>query len=403
NYINVTMNEDVDIEHLVGRYIHVQNNKDMNAVYKIESAESLGNNQVRIGIGDVTLINRYVNSQNPDSGYVYDIANAQSFTIPLSSEYDASPVFNIVTKKNVDAGSQIRVKVSAQSPLDLPLTYKSVTLPRGASFDETTQIINWVPGQEQVGNNLISIKAVDSEGRESVLDFIVRVLSSTYKSDGTSTENSGTIGTPGGSNGNDGSNGDVKLPVIQPDIPPVSNNAFIDLEGFDWAKDSINKLAEDEIIKGTSPTTFSPATNIKRADFVILLVRTFGLKVLESIEQFSDINSDDYFASEISTARAAGIVSGTGNNAFAPQLPITRQDMMVILYNTLIHVGVDIEKAEKCDYPDFEQVSGYAKEAVATLTTNGIVRGSGGFINPNNNTTRAEVAVLLLRILALSR
>ena len=187
-----------------------------------------------------------------------------------------------------------------------------------------------------------------------------------------------------------------------PTTPDVDSNVrFIDLGNHAWAADAINSLADEGIIKGTSANTFSPAANITRADFAILLVRAFEL-ASDNEENFADVNASDYFAKELAVARNTGLVNGIGENKFAPRNNITRQDMMVIVYRALtgmnkLNVGdgvLDVPQA-----PDFDQVADYAREAVSALVGVKLINGKNGLIAPTDYTTRAEVAVLLQRIL----
>ncbi|MBQ4316204.1 MAG: S-layer homology domain-containing protein, partial [Oscillospiraceae bacterium] len=164
-----------------------------------------------------------------------------------------------------------------------------------------------------------------------------------------------------------------------------------------WAEDAINTLAADGIIKGTSASTYSPAKNITRADFALLLVRAFKLES-ENAENFADVAASDYFAAELAIARNNGIISGIGDNKYAPRNTITRQDMMVIVHRALTKLGVELESAD-VDYGDFTSVAEYAQDAVEALITSGLVNGKSGKIAPTDYTTRAEVAVLIKRIL----
>ena len=72
---------------------------------------------------------------------------------------------------------------------------------------------------------------------------------------------------------------------------------------------------------------------------------------------------------------------------------------MVIIYRTLKTKGVEIEKTTEATFFGMDAVASYAKEAVEALTGAGLIAGSNGKINPKANTTRAEVAVVLDRIL----
>ena len=176
---------------------------------------------------------------------------------------------------------------------------------------------------------------------------------------------------------------------------------FTDLGNYAWAEGSINALADEEIIKGTTSTTYSPANNITRADFAILLVRAFKLDSTNT-DNFVDVSANDYFAKELAVARNTGLVSGIGDNKYAPRNTITRQDMMLIVYRALNKLGIEMTAngtANANTYADYTNVSEYAKKAVSTLVAAGLVNGKSGKIAPTDYTTRAEVAVLLKRIL----
>ncbi len=177
---------------------------------------------------------------------------------------------------------------------------------------------------------------------------------------------------------------------------------FTDLGNHAWASEAIKTLALDGIVKGTSETTFSPSRNITRADFAILLVRALKFES-NSAENFSDVAATDYFAKELAVARNSGIVSGIGENRFAPRNFITRMDMMVIAYRALEMSGTRVLPVEGVfpaeSYPDYGNVKSYATDAVKALVGAGIVNGKNGTIAPSSYTTRAEVAVLIDRML----
>ncbi len=172
---------------------------------------------------------------------------------------------------------------------------------------------------------------------------------------------------------------------------------FNDLNGYSWAEAAILSLAKDGVIKGVGEGIFAPGNNITRADFIILLVRAFEQKS-DSEENFSDVSKNDYFAKELAIAKNNGLVNGVGNNKINPRGSIKRCDMMVMVYRTLKKLGIEL-KSDKVNMLDMSSVPEYAKEAVTALISNGIVNGKGGYIAPNEHTTRAEVAVLLSRIL----
>jgi len=75
--------------------------------------------------------------------------------------------------------------------------------------------------------------------------------------------------------------------------------------------------------------------------------------------------------------------------------------MMVMLYRAMQKLGIELSGTQATDVSDMDTVSEYAKEAVETLMANGIINGKNGKIDPKANATRAEVAVMLNRVLDL--
>ena len=387
NHIDIALNEECeDVTVFADKYIYVENNLSDNGSYRIESAKRIDGG-VRLNIGDTTLIASYADDNDFSKGYNYNIKEGNVFTIPMGYEDNNAPVFDVLSGNlTTSAGSMISVTVNAKSPLDENLSYSAVRLPRGASFDEKSRTLTWKPGASQIGKNVVSIDAMDASGRISRQTFEITVYGST-----------------GG--GGDGGGGTPTTPT-EPETPDASENSehFTDLGAHGWAKDAINALAEDGIIKGTSETTFSPGNNITRADFALLLVRAFGLSS-DDTENFADVSESDYFAKELAIARNTGIVNGIGENKYAPRNTITRQDMMVIVYRAIKGLDAIVGRADPGapDYPDFDFVSDYAKEAVSTLVGAGLVNGKNGEIAPTDYTIRAEVAVLLKRILEFTK
>ena len=405
NYIDVNMDCE-NISELSGKCIYVDNDGIQNGVYKIESAESIGNGKVRLDIGTISLIRGHKDKENLVAGYVYNIKEGQSFRIPTSFVDNNDPIFDpINTNPSTSVGSSVSLKVVAKSPIEngaSSMEYIGTTLPRGATIDKETGVITWKPTASQVGDSHFAITARDGDGRESTLHFNVKVYGSTSSGTTTTPTTPSEPSTPSGGGETGGSSTTPSIPdtPATPDVPETSTR-FVDLGSHAWAADAINALAEEGIIKGTSENTFSPANNITRADFAILLVRAFGLSS-DNTENFADVEESDYYAKELAIARNTGIVNGIGDNEYAPRNTITRQDMMVIVYRAMQKLGAELEIAD-VEYVDFRDVADYAKDAVSALVGAGLVNGKNGKIAPTDYTTRAEVAVLIKRILDCSK
>jgi hypothetical protein len=400
NSLTVKTDTQVDPTELVGRFVYIENDGTENAAYQIVGAESAGDGKLVLDVGRSSFVRNYYDIRDLNRGFVYNIEKNQRFKIPLSKSVDTSPVFTQIEEKNVDAGSELRFTVGASSPADKALVYRAERLPRGASFDAGARQFKWVPDNGQVGTHYVTICASDGD-LETLLNVKINVHGSTKGKPG-GNESPGTSpsqpGGPGGSPGDDPGTVPSEPPA---DDYPVPAERFKDLTGYDWARDDIHRLAERGIIRGTGETTYSPGANITRADFTLLLVRAFGL-TSESADNFADVKNEDYFAAALAAAKANGIVTGVGDNRFNPRDGISRQDLFVILERTLKKLGIELAPADASElsgYSDYGDIADYAKSAVATLVKNGIVFGTGDRINPRGRATRAEVAVLLGRLL----
>jgi len=169
---------------------------------------------------------------------------------------------------------------------------------------------------------------------------------------------------------------------------------------YAWAVKAIDRLYELDIIKGVGQGIFNPGQNTKRGDFILMLVRALNLQA-DITDNFADVPIDSYYHDAIGIAKALGIAKGSGYS-FNPEGNITREDMMVIIARSLASLGIITDNAGEeywKNYNDADLISSYAREAVANLTKAGLVQGSDGGINPKGLARRAEIAVILHRIL----
>lgn len=219
--------------------------------------------------------------------------------------------------------------------------------------------------------------------------------------------------SPGGGNGGGGGNGNgsgytPSAPgnTANPSKPNTteSTEIFTDLENHAWAKDSIYALKKKGIISGISETEFAPANNIKRGDFILILTRMLGVND-EFTENFTDVSESTYYYNAIGSAKAAGIAQGSGEN-FMPENSITRQDLITLAYRAFLAKGYIEETGELTSleaFADMGDISEYAKTAMASMVSTGIIKGSNGNVNPKGNATRAEVAVMCARLVELMK
>lgn len=181
---------------------------------------------------------------------------------------------------------------------------------------------------------------------------------------------------------------------------------FIVLEGdkeFDdvvnsWSKEAIEILASRDVINGKSENQFDPSASVSRAEFTALIVRALYEEKIPYSSQFDDIVLQAWYSEEVEKAVELGLVSGIGEGVFAPENHITREQICTILYR-VISMYQEINAQETLNFSDEDEISSYAKEAVAVLYELDILRGYDNKILPKANATREEAAVLIFRVL----
>ena len=173
---------------------------------------------------------------------------------------------------------------------------------------------------------------------------------------------------------------------------------FVDLEGYGWAKESIEYLYSKKIVAGVSDGNFAPSDNVTREAFSVILARAFEFESGQTAD-FADVVNNSWYDKEVNALHQAGIINGVGNGFFGVGMPITRQDLCVMLYRTLKHKGYELQ-TDNTEFKDKEEIDEYAYEAVCALKNAGIINGfEDGTFRPKNNTTRAEMAKMISSVL----
>ena len=177
---------------------------------------------------------------------------------------------------------------------------------------------------------------------------------------------------------------------------------------YSWAADSVDFLNYEGVAQGSNGK-YRPTANITRGDFMLMLYRAFledEHKNDSITSNFSDVTKgSDTYSKEtyqaVGVAKKLGIAQGT-NGKFNPKSYITRQEAMTLIYRTLdeVNYGLDYTvSATPSSFKDYSSVASYAKTAISDLIGHGIVIGNNSKINPTSNITRAEMAVILHRVL----
>lgn len=176
---------------------------------------------------------------------------------------------------------------------------------------------------------------------------------------------------------------------------------FVDMKKGIWYYNAVNLLTGLGIVDGVSSTQYKPGSNVTRAQFVKLLytlAETLGVSVKESTDYpFTDVpKENNWAAGYIGWGYQAGVLKGvdTAQTRFAPNNPITRQDMAVTLQRFFVdYLKYELPGDTKTIFTDAVNISPYAKEAVEYVVRVGLMGGNDdGTFKPRGNTLRSHVA-----------
>jgi hypothetical protein len=179
---------------------------------------------------------------------------------------------------------------------------------------------------------------------------------------------------------------------------------FEDVARGAWYYDAVTFCAAREITNGTGDDMFSPDAHLTRGQFIVMLMRAYAIEADKSAADNFDDAGDTYYTDYLAAAKSLGITNGIGNNLFAPEAEITRQDMFTLLYralDALEELPKMVGNISLSDFSDSVAISDYAEQAMEAFVSSGIISGSGGELDPLGNSTRAQMAQVLYNLLGL--
>ncbi len=177
---------------------------------------------------------------------------------------------------------------------------------------------------------------------------------------------------------------------------------FLDLTTYEWAYPSISRLFKEGIIDGISDQQFAPSKQVKREEFVKMIVCAMRLEQADG-DAFEDVASGAWYAPYVYAAYNNSVVNGISQSEFGVSLDISRQDMACMIYNAIKLRGYEPATAEIV-FDDKDSISDYAQEAVAQLVSLEIINGiDDNRFAPKENATRAQAAVIIDRALQYLR
>jgi disulfide oxidoreductase YuzD len=176
-----------------------------------------------------------------------------------------------------------------------------------------------------------------------------------------------------------------------------------------WAKDAINDMGARMVATGVGNNMYDPDSDITRAEFAAVMVRALGLSPGSGESGFDDVEPDFWYCGYIKTAASYGIIKGYDNGSFGPNDSITREQAMTITARAMTITKLNTSMTENeadallSAFEDGASASSFAINSIAACLKTGIIMGTTSVrLSPKDSVTRAEVAVMIRRLLEKS-
>ncbi|MEA4932624.1 MAG: S-layer homology domain-containing protein, partial [Lawsonibacter sp.] len=190
-----------------------------------------------------------------------------------------------------------------------------------------------------------------------------------------------------------GGSGNSTTPPV---VQPTGGN-FADVAEGAWYRTAVNYVYGKGLMSGMGNDSFAPDTTLTRAMLAQMLFKLGGAQAGGN-SSFTDVDSNAWYAAAVNWAAANGIVSGVGDGSFAPEASITREQLAVMLWK---YAGAPSANHDLLNgFTDVGEASDYAVQALAWAVENGIIAGQGnGTLAPGGQATRAQVAQMFMSYL----
>ena len=188
----------------------------------------------------------------------------------------------------------------------------------------------------------------------------------------------------------------------EPNEPDAVKNPFADVNAGDWFYRDVLFSYEKGLMSGMDTAVFAPYANTTRAQIAVIFYRMEGSPAVEGENSFADVvrgSGTAWFYDAVTWAQQNGIMGGYDNSSFAPNDPITREQLAAIFYRYAQYKGYDTTQGGMAirEFDDYESISDYAMGAMAWAVNTGLVKGDSNLLYPKGTATRAELAALFHR------
>lgn len=176
------------------------------------------------------------------------------------------------------------------------------------------------------------------------------------------------------------------------------SKGFEDVDLNRWYHKGIDFVVSENLMVGMGNNLFQPNGSLTRGQLATILYRLAGSPETSGKSPFTDVAEGRYYSDTVAWAAENGIVTGITDTLFAPNQPVTREQLVTMIGRYAEKKGIEIvAKGDLNAYPDASNVSNYAKAYMIWAVENGIVNGAGGKLMPKDTASRAQIAAIIMR------
>lgn len=197
--------------------------------------------------------------------------------------------------------------------------------------------------------------------------------------------------------------GFLDSPVVTCTLTP-GGSLFTDVGAEQWYYDSVGQAVDQGWMAGTGSYTFAPNAPMTRGMLAVVLYSLEGRPVPAGGAAFSDVPEGAWYGKAVQWASQTGVAAGRGDGTFGPQNAVTRQELAQMLYNYAGHKDGDLTaQGDLSAFPDGDAVAGWAETAMVWASGSGLINGhkDTGLLDPGGAATRAQTAAILKKLAEL--
>ena len=176
---------------------------------------------------------------------------------------------------------------------------------------------------------------------------------------------------------------------------------YTDVDAGAWYHPAVDFVTEHKLMQGVDAKTFVPDHNLTRAQLAQVLYNMENPKGTASKKSFKDVKHGAWYYDAVIWAADNGIVKGFEDGRFYPNRPVTREQMVTMLYRYMQFKGIKVDTADEDwkSFTDYAKVSDWAQDAMAWAVDSGVVNGvENNRLAPSNTAKRSQVAKIIMEI-----